>query len=427
MHGPGARRAGLHGPPRLIIVGLWLTAAVAVVVTRGIPVDRPQVLAWIVGTLALATVVSGGQLRRVLLDWLPLVGLLLAYDLTRGAADTLGMPVQVRSIASLESALFWGHVPTVWLQERLYGDRQTAAWWELPISLVYMSHFVAVYAIGAWCWTRGRERWWFWLRRFGGVTASGLVAFVLMPAAPPWLASSLQRIGPVERTTVRGLSVAGLDVAGRLLDTGQSSVNLVAAMPSLHAAHAALVVALLWPGRGRAARIGLLAYPLAMGFVLVLTGEHYVVDVLAGFALTAAVCRIAQRWERHPRVPAPPPPPSAPLSPPPTWGVTAAQLLRGSEREPDRQRGDRRQRSDVGVGRQRGHARQSRDGRGHAVRHLGDVAGHQGGDLTGEQVARAGGPDAAHHVTCREALGRLLVELFGRKSHRRWWFLSGIG
>jgi hypothetical protein len=299
-----AARGALGGrvrrdPVRVAAVAGWAGLFVAVVAVRGVPLDRVQVLAWVVGTLALLAALGGGSVRRVLVDWLALAALLLAYDLTRGAADTLGRPVQVDSVAAVESALFGGHVPTVWLQERAY--RHPAwepAWWEVPVALVYTSHFVVPYAIGAWHWTRGRERWRFWLRRFGGVTAAGLATFVLMPAAPPWMASRLGVVGPVQRTAPRGWSLVGLDVAERLIDTGRASVNLVAAIPSLHAAHAALVPALFWSGRAWPVRAALVAYPVAMGVVLVLTGEHYVVDVLAGVAVVLVVCGVAGRWER---------------------------------------------------------------------------------------------------------------------------------
>lgn len=102
------------------------------------------------------------------------------------------------------------------------------------------------------------------------------------------------------RSAGRGWALLGLDVVDRLIDTGQATANLVAAMPSLHAAHAALVPALFWRGRAWTVRLGLLAYPTAMGFVLVATGEHYVINLLAGFALVAAVCWACRRWEaRH--------------------------------------------------------------------------------------------------------------------------------
>ena len=283
---------------RRLGLAAWIGFAIGLVFVRGAPLDTLQVLAWTIATLAVVTALGGGRVRRVLSDWLPLVGLLLVYGLTRGAADTLGMPIHVTTLAGLESALFGGEVPTVWLQDRFYRHPPwTAVWWEIPVALVYVSHFVVPYVLGAWHWTRGRARWLFWLRRYVAVTVTALALFILVPAAPPWMAARLEVIGPVQRTAGRGWSLLGVDVAERLVETGQASVNLVAAMPSLHAAHAALVPALFWCGRAWTVRLALLAYPIAMGFVLVASGEHYVVDVVAGFALVTVSCCACRRWE----------------------------------------------------------------------------------------------------------------------------------
>jgi membrane-associated phospholipid phosphatase len=59
-------------------------------------------------------------------------------------------------------------------------------------------------------------------------------------------------------------------------------------MPSLHAGAALLVVLFLWPDAGAVRRMLLASYVLLMGAVLVYTGEHYVVDVLAGWATAVA-------------------------------------------------------------------------------------------------------------------------------------------
>jgi hypothetical protein len=44
-------------------------------------------------------------------------------------------------------------------------------------------------------------------------------------------------------------------------------------------------------------RFLLLLYPAAMSFMLVYYGEHYVVDILAGFALAAAIMWACTDWE----------------------------------------------------------------------------------------------------------------------------------
>ncbi|MFC5175926.1 phosphatase PAP2 family protein [Nocardioides taihuensis] len=83
--------------------------------------------------------------------------------------------------------------------------------------------------------------------------------------------------------------------------------NEVAAMPSLHAGIACLV-ALYGVQRLRSPwRWLLLAYPLLMGLALVYDGEHYVVDVVCGYALAGAVLVVCSAWERaRAQRPAPP-------------------------------------------------------------------------------------------------------------------------
>ena len=71
-------------------------------------------------------------------------------------------------------------------------------------------------------------------------------------------------------------------VAADLFDTGSGLVNMVAAMPSLHAAYPATLLLFFW-NDGKWWRIVLGAYTLAMGFALVYGGEHFVVDILVGW------------------------------------------------------------------------------------------------------------------------------------------------
>jgi membrane-associated phospholipid phosphatase len=76
-----------------------------------------------------------------------------------------------------------------------------------------------------------------------------------------------------------------------VFETGSRYANDVAAMPSLHAAYSLLVVLFLWdlaPARLRWVRPALALYPLAMAFALVYGAEHYVVDIVAGWAYAVA-------------------------------------------------------------------------------------------------------------------------------------------
>jgi len=73
-------------------------------------------------------------------------------------------------------------------------------------------------------------------------------------------------------------------------------------MPSLHAAYALLIVLYLWRIVPPPARVLLALYPPAMAFALVYTGEHYVVDCLAGWVYALATFGAVNLWfERRAR------------------------------------------------------------------------------------------------------------------------------
>jgi hypothetical protein len=125
------------------------------------------------------------------------------------------------------------------------------------------------------------------------------VAYIAFPAAPPWLADRAGLIPDVHRTASRGWWELDLGIAGDLIDKGQATANAVAAVPSLHAAFALLAVAFVWRSCSVPWRIVLALYPLGMAFALVISAEHYVVDVLLGWAYVAAVIFLCSMWERR--------------------------------------------------------------------------------------------------------------------------------
>ncbi|HEY0638027.1 MAG TPA: phosphatase PAP2 family protein [Pseudonocardiaceae bacterium] len=279
---------------------LYCVVLAAYCVVQGVPLDRLGQTGWILaGIVAVRLGRPLADHARAVLDWLPLLGALLAYDYSRGVADTLGMPVRVAELAEADRWLFGGTVPTVWLQERLY-DVGTVPWWEVPVSLVYFSHFIVPWVLAAAFYLRDRERWAGYMRRIVLLSYAGLLTYVLVPAAPPWFASEEGVIRePVERIATRGWDLLGLRTAGAWLADAQADVNLVAALPSLHAAFAMMIAVTAWPlVRRRLARVALAAFPVAMGFSLVYGGEHYVTDVLVGWVYVAAACGAARLWER---------------------------------------------------------------------------------------------------------------------------------
>jgi hypothetical protein len=210
-------------------------------------------------------------------------------------------------------------VPTVWLQDRLY-DPSTIHWWDVLVSWVYFSHFVAALAAAVVLWLRDRARWAAYMRRFAFLSVAGLVTYFLYPAAPPWWAAKYGLLEDVARISTRGWRAFGMHGAGNVLNAGQFAANPVAAMPSLHTAFALFVVVFFLGTTRRRWWPLLLSYPLAMTFTLVYAGEHYVIDVFVGWAyvgLTFVVVGLAERWwaARRGRAAAAPPRPEPPESP----------------------------------------------------------------------------------------------------------------
>jgi membrane-associated phospholipid phosphatase len=268
----------------------------------GIPVQRELVVLWTCGALACASI--GRPPRQVLqlvLDWLPVVAVFCAYDFTRGAADSFGIGVHLHPMLDFDRFVFLGEAPTQWLQARLY-DPGVIHWWDVGFTLVYTSYFIVPFAVAGFLWARDRLDFLRYAKRLVSLALLGLATYIAFPAAPPWMAADLGLVEGVHRTTARGWEVLGTHTAG-LFSEGQAGVNLVAAVPSLHSAITALVALFLW-GRVRPRlRPLLLLYPLAMGFTLIATGEHYFFDVLLGWLYAGAVMAAWGWWERR-RAPA---------------------------------------------------------------------------------------------------------------------------
>ncbi len=234
-------------------------------------------------------------------DWSPIVLLLIAYNFSRGFADNNAVPHVLELVAAdrgMLGGLTGGEVPTVWLQNHLY-DPAGPHWWEVLISFVYFSHFVAAPTVAVVLWMRNRPRWAAFARRWIALSVLGLITYFVYPAAPPWWAARYGFIPDVARISTRGWKEIGLHGAGNMLNAGQAASNPVAAMPSLHTAFALLVVAFFLPRVRRRWWPLLLAYPLAMAFTLVYSGEHWVIDVLFGWTytgLTFLLVGLAEHW-----------------------------------------------------------------------------------------------------------------------------------
>ena len=278
----------------------YLALLIVIIVFVGVPTDRLSLLLIILAGLGITCLGRGWRsFGRVVLDWLPFTIVLVVYDLSRGLAKVIGLPLHEADVADVDRDVF-GVVPTVWLQNRFL-DPGSPHWYDAAATLVYTSHFLATPIVAALLWLRDRAAWLAFITRVIVLSILGLITYALFPAAPPWYAARDGAIDPVIRASARGWLWLHVNHAGNLLSEGQAAANPVAAMPSLHTAFATIIA--LYVGARLPKRWGWLMalYPLAMGLALVYLGEHYVVDVVAGVVYALATHLAVGRWEARRR------------------------------------------------------------------------------------------------------------------------------
>lgn len=272
----------------------WVTVA------YGLPTSRVALAMIIMVGLGLTSIGRGWRAAvQVVVDWLPFTAVLLLYDRTRGVADGLGISLHEQDVLSAEKWLFGGTEPTLWLQQQLY-DAAHVHWYDALITLVYTSHFLATPVLAAVLWLRDRTLWLRYITRVIVLAVAGLLTYCVFPEAPPWMAARDGLTEPVARLSARGwiwLHASNLnDVLAHAQEDGS---NPVAAMPSLHVAFAVLVAVTIGARLRSRWRWLLVLYPLAMGFTLVYTGEHYVLDLVAGAGYALAVHLLLNIWDRR--------------------------------------------------------------------------------------------------------------------------------
>jgi len=273
---------------------------------KGVIIDRISVALSVAVFLLCAFI--GKPWRRwamLVVDALLYALMWFTYDMTRGAADGLGFPLQVEAPRNIDRFLFLGTDPNVWMQQHLYEPR-SIRWYDYVMSTTYYTHFVFPIVAIAVLWAASRVQWVRFMKRFATLMFCACVMFVVMPTVPPWMASSqkfpYRIVPPLARHTGRGFRDLGFT---GFVENWQSALdwsNAVAAMPSLHSAYALIVPAFFLPWiRWRWLKVLVLAFPVLMLTSLVYFGEHWVIDGLVGWALVGASFWFWDRVERRQR------------------------------------------------------------------------------------------------------------------------------
>ncbi len=281
---------------RELVLG-YLVIGIAWVALNGIPVERIIVLAWLFGLLGCAVADQPERLGALTRDWGVFALLLLIYRYSAGLADSVGRPVAMGSLVDIDRAIGFGTTPTERLQST-FDQTGTAAWWQVPLSFVYVSHFFGVLVAAALLWFKDRPAWVAYTKRLLTLGAAAVATYVLIPAAPPWMAADVGLIEPIERSPFLGWERVGLGIVAPVIEQGRAVANPVAALPSMHAGFALFIAVFFWRRVRTPTKLALAAYAGSMAFTLVLTGEHWVADVALGWIYVAAVMAAWARVDR---------------------------------------------------------------------------------------------------------------------------------
>jgi hypothetical protein len=310
-HGESDREAAEKwGPPRpdldrrtLGVAAVALAVALALAVWLfglGLTPDK-----YLLVLLVPALVIRSG--RRYVYDFVPFGALLVIYAQSRGIAHLLHPHPHFVPQLNADKWLF-GIVPSQELQSWLWTG--TMHWYDSLVVTVTRLHFIVPPLLAFGLWVKRRALFYRFAATMILVSFAGALTFYVFPAAPPWAAGErgllpgLIRIphnpapNPSGAHGYHGLSIS------RFIDP-----NPYAAIPSLHAGYAFLcflfVVGLAWNTRWRWWAVGLgILYPLAQSFAVVYTGNHYVIDLLIGYAYAAAALLVVSAVWRRARLPA---------------------------------------------------------------------------------------------------------------------------
>ena len=209
------------------------------------------------------------------------------YDMPDDDPDALLRRTRIDYPVRLDRAIGCGELPTVRLQRAL-GKPGAVQRHDLALAMVHWAWFLIPHSTAAYLLLRHHDDFPRGATLIAATFDAGLIVYWALPTAPPWYAAETGRMEPVRRIMVE----AGAKFFKRAWKPLYSSLegNPFAAMPSLHFGTSVAAARVLGDVGPLAGALGW-TYALTLGFGLVYLGEHYVVDLIAGYALAEVVRR----------------------------------------------------------------------------------------------------------------------------------------
>jgi len=194
----------------------------------------------------------------------------LIYFVIRGAVVDRAGEAMVRGINLIELEQRW----------HIYWELEMQSWildhyWLIKVMnwVYFWGHMPLVIVVAIWLYGWHRTAYFVTRNAFLASGAIGVVIYWLYPVAPPRL---IPFAGFID-------TMAAFDRVGYNAQEARAFVNPFAAVPSLHFGWSLLLGAVIaWVSRHPLSYAFAVAWPVAMFFSVVMTGNHFILDAVAG-------------------------------------------------------------------------------------------------------------------------------------------------
>jgi membrane-associated phospholipid phosphatase len=207
----------------------------------------------------------------------------LAYETVRGLADGQRATAFAHGQAIIDAEKATG----TFFEPSLQAFFMPAQWVIDFANQIYMnSQFAVVVAFFFWLYFFRNDAYYFVRNMFVVSMGLALVGYALYPTAPP-------RMYPQHGFVDTMVDYASVNHDSAL---AKAFINPYAAVPSMHCAFAMMVGfsgALLV--RNRAMKAFWIAWPLLVAWVVIVTGNHYWIDIVLGWGVAATAALVASR------------------------------------------------------------------------------------------------------------------------------------
>jgi len=231
---------------------------------------------------AAVTLPEGGT-RHHLREAFVMLVCVVFYEIGHGLATGREAVAMANGRAVLEAEKALGIYIEPWVQSVASRVDLLVAW---SVGFYHYAHMPLTVGCLVWLYVRRAEAWQFFRNWFVAMNLMAVSVFALLPTAPPRMLFSA---GIVDMAYLR-------DWTDAIVAGPSPLANPYAAVPSLHFGYALFVaVAVFMLARPRWVRWLAAAYPFAVLASIVITGNHFILDAVAGGLVVIAAYFAAAR------------------------------------------------------------------------------------------------------------------------------------